>query len=132
MDIFNSIKFLLRKQEILFCQSQWLSTVSKSGSLPRRRFRGSSSFIPPHKRLLNRKQLSFPKPSQFRCTFQFLEIWPWPQGYPIITRSAWNTGNTLWPLINVRLRVAKVRFSQILEYFVHCITLDKVRKEGKR
>ena len=31
VDIFNFIKSLLRKQEILFCQSQWLSTVSKSG-----------------------------------------------------------------------------------------------------
>ena len=32
----------------------------------------------------------------------------------------------------VRFRVAKVRFSQILEYFMHCITLAKERKEGKR
>ena len=31
MDIFKSIKSLLRKEEILFCQIQWLSTVSKSG-----------------------------------------------------------------------------------------------------
>ena len=39
---------------------------------------------------------------------------------------------SLWPLINVRLRAAKVRCSQILEYSVHCITLVKERKEGKR
>ena len=31
----------------------------------------------------------------------------------------------------VRFRVAKVRFSQILEYSMHCITLAKERKEGK-
>ena len=30
-------------------------------SLPRRRFQGSSHFVPPHKRLLNREQHSFPK-----------------------------------------------------------------------
>ena len=30
VDIFNFIESLLRKQENLFCQSQWLSTVSKS------------------------------------------------------------------------------------------------------
>ena len=29
VDIFNFIESLLRKQENLFCQSQWLSTVSK-------------------------------------------------------------------------------------------------------
>ena len=29
-------------------------------------------------------------------------------------------------------KVAKVRFNQILEYSVHCITLVKERKEGKR
>ena len=33
--------------------------------------------------------------------------------------------------INIRLRVAKLRFNQILEYSVHCITLAKERKEGK-
>ena len=31
-----------------------------------------------------------------------------------------------------RLRAAKVRFSQILEYSVYCITLAKERKGGKR
>ena len=30
VDIFNFIESLLRKQENLFCQSQWLSTVTKS------------------------------------------------------------------------------------------------------
>ena len=30
VDIFNFIESLLRKQENLFCQSQWLSTVSRS------------------------------------------------------------------------------------------------------
>ena len=29
-------------------------------------------------------------------------------------------------------KVAKARFNQILEYFVHCITLAKERKERKR
>ena len=29
-------------------------------------------------------------------------------------------------------KVAKVRFNQISEYSVHCITLAKERKEGKR
>ena len=86
----------------------------------------------PHKRLLNRRQLSFPKLSQSHCTFQILESWPWPQVDLIITRSAWNTGKAFWPLINVRFRAAKVRCSQILEYFMHCITLANERKEGKR
>ena len=50
-----------------------------------------------------------------------LKSWPWPQaGNLIITRSAWSTGKAFWPLINVRFRVAKVRFRQILEYFMHC------------
>ena len=31
----------------------------------------------------------------------------------------------------VRFRVAKVRFSQILEYAMHCIILAKERKEEK-
>ena len=52
-------------------------------------------------------------------------------GNPIITRSAWNTGKALWPLINVRLRAAKVRFSKILDYSVYCTTLAKERKEEK-
>ena len=70
--------------------------------------------------------------SQSNCTFQIVETWPWPLGYPIITRSAWNTGKALWPLLNVRLTIAKVIFGQILEYSVHCITLAKEKKEGKR
>ena len=37
-------------------------------SLPRRHFQGSSYFFPPHKRLLNREQHSFPTLSQSRCT----------------------------------------------------------------
>ena len=81
-------------------------------SLPRRRFEGSSYFVSPHKRLLNRGQHSFPTLSQSRCTFQILESWPWPQGNPIITRSAWNFEKPSWPLINVSLRAAKVRFTQ--------------------
>ena len=102
-------------------------------SLPRRHFQRSSFFIPPLKHLLNRRQHSFPKLSQSHCTFQILESWPWPQGNLIITRSAWNTWKAFWPLINDRFRAAKVRFiSQILEYFMHCITLVKERKEGKR
>ena len=100
--------------------------------LPRRRFKGSSSFITARKRLLNREQHSFPKLSQSNCTFQILDSWPWPQSYPIITRSARNTAKALWPLINVRLIAAKVRFSQILDYSVHYTTLAKERKEGKR
>ena len=82
-------------------------------SLPCRRFYGSSYFVPPHKRLLNRRQHSFPTLSQSRCTFQILESWPWLQGNPITTRSAWNFENLKpsWPLINVRLRAAKVRFT---------------------
>ena len=54
-----------------------------------------------------------------------METWPWQLGYPIITRSAWNTGKALWPLLNVRLTIAKVIFGQILEYSVHCITLAR-------
>ena len=91
-----------------------------------------ASHPPPHKHLLNRRQHSFPMLSQSHCTFQILESWPWPQGNLIITRSALNTGKAFWPLINVRFRAAKIRFSQILEYSMHCITLAKNRKEGKR
>ena len=81
-------------------------------SFPCRCFYGSSCFVPPHKRLLNRGQHSFPTLSQSCCTFQILESWPWPQGNPIITRSAWNFKKPSWPLINVSLRAAKVRFTQ--------------------
>ena len=56
------------------------------------------------------------------------KLWK-PLGYPIITRSAWNTGKALWPLLNVRLTIAKVIFGQILEYSVHCITLAKEKKK---
>ena len=81
-------------------------------SLLLRRFQGSSYFFPPHKRLLNRGQHSFPKLSQSRHTLQIPESWPWPTGYPIITQSAWNFEKPSWPLINVRLTAAKVRFTQ--------------------
>ena len=101
-------------------------------SLLRRHLWGSSYFIRPHKYLRNQEQHSFPKLSQSPCTFQILEGSRWLQGNLIITWSVWNTGNALWPLINVRLTAAKVRFSQILEYSVHCITLAKERKEGRR
>ena len=101
-------------------------------SLPRRRLRGSSFFIPPHKHLLNRRRYSFPKLGQSHCTSQILESWPWPWGNLIFTRSAWNTGKAFWPLINVRFRAAKIRFSQILQYSMYYITLAKERKEGKR
>ena len=63
------------------------------------------------KQLLNRGQHSFPMLSQSRCTFQILEYWPWPQGNPIIMRFAWNFEKPSWPLINVRLGAAKVRFT---------------------
>ena len=53
-------------------------------------------------------------------------------GNPIITRSARNTGKALWPLINVRLRAEKVRFSQILEYSVYCINLSEGKKRRKK
>ena len=86
--------------------------VRDCSSLPRRPFWGSSYFFPPHKRLLNREQHSFPTLSQSRCTFQILESWPWPQGNPIITRSAIDFEKPWWPLINVRLRATKVRFTQ--------------------
>ena len=76
--------------------------------------------------------IPLPSLSQSHCTFQILESWPWPQGNLIITRSAWNTGKAFWPLINIRFRAAKVRFSQILEYSMHYITLATERKEGKR
>ena len=69
---------------------------------------------------------------QWHCTFQILESWPWPQGNPIITRYAWKTRKALWTLIDVRLKAAKVRFSQFLEYSDHCITSAKERREGKR
>ena len=31
----------------------------------------------------------------------------------------------------IQIKAAKVRFSQILEYLMHCITLANERKEGK-
>ena len=98
-------------------------------SLSHWRFSESWFFISPHKQLLNRRQHSFPTPSQSHYTFQILESWPWLQGNLIITRSAWNTGKAFWPLINVRFRAAKIRFSQILEYSMHCITLGKKRRK---
>ena len=70
-------------------------------------------------------QHSFPKLTQSYCTFQIVETWPWPLGYPIITRSAWNTGKGLWLPLNDRLTIAKVMFGQILEYSVHSITLAR-------
>ena len=60
-----------------------------------------------------------------------METWPRPLGYPIITRSAWNTGKALWPLLNVRLTIAKAIFGQILEYSLHCITLAKEKKRRR-
>ena len=42
------------------------------------------------------------------------------------------TSNKRQEVVNVRLREAKVRFSHILEYPVHCITFAKERKKGKR
>ena len=41
------------------------------------------------------------------------------------------TSNIHQEVVNVRLRAAKVRFSQVLEYPVHCITFDKERKKEK-
>ena len=67
--------------------------------------------------------------SKSHCTFQILESWPWLQGNLIITWSVWNTGKAFWPVINVRFRVAKIRFSQILEYSIPCITLGKKRRK---
>ena len=104
-------------------------------SLPCRRFYGSSYFVPPHKCLLNRRQHSFPTLSQSRCTFQILESWPWLQGNPITMRSAWNFENLKpsWPLINVRLRAAKVRFTQSDFRIIRALyNLSEGRKEGKR
>lgn len=63
--------------------------------------------------------IPFPNIVKSHCTFQILESWPWPQGYLIITRSAWNTGKTFKPPINVRFRAAKITFDQILEYSIH-------------
>ena len=103
----------------------------RRNNLPRRRFQGSSFFIPPHKRLLNRRWHSFPRLSQSHCTFQILESWPWPQGNLIITWSASNTRKAFWPLINVRFRAAKIRFSQNLEYSMHFITLTTVTFVGR-
>ena len=59
----------------------------------------------------------------------FFSRLPYPCRPPVPLQ---NTRKAFWPLINVRLRAAKVRRSQILEYSVHCITLAKERKEGKR
>ena len=50
----------------------------------------------------------------------------------VVVVVTWNTGKALWPLLNVRLTIAKVIFGQILEYSLHCITLAKEKKEGKR
>ena len=54
--------------------------------------------------------------------FALSKFWPWTQGNAI-TQSAWNTGKAFWPLINVRFRAAKVRFSPCTAY---------LRKEGRR
>ena len=86
--------------------------------------------VPPHKRLLNRGQHSFPKLSQSRCTFQIPESWPRPQVYPIITPSAWNFEKPSWPLINLRLRAAKVRFTQS-DFRVYLRALHNL-SEGKK
>ena len=76
--------------------------------------------------------IPFPNIVKSHCTFQILESWPGLLVYLIITWSCvWNTGKALWPSINVRLRAAKVRFSQILEYSVCSITLAKESKEKK-
>ena len=42
------------------------------------------------------------------------------------------TSNKRQEVVYVRLREAKVRFSHILDYPVHCITFAKERKKGKR
>ena len=102
-------------------------------SLPRRHFQRSSFFTLPSNTCSTEDNIPFPSlANHIILTFQILESWPWPQGNLIITQSAWNTWKAFWPLINDRFRAAKVRFSQILEYFMHCITLVKERKEGKR
>ena len=97
-------------------------------------FRGAriSPPPPPPKAWATENRHSFPKCTQSHCTFQSLEGWTWLQGNPIINRSARNTGKALWPLINVRLRAEKVRFSQILEYSVYCINLSEGKKRRKK
>ena len=114
----------LLKRTALFSFVASKQTFNRGSRFLHRGYQGISSFIPHHKRLLNREQHSFPKLSQSHCTFQIVETWPWPLGYPIITRSAWNTGKALWPPLNVRLTIAKVIFGQILEYSLHCITFN--------
>ena len=104
-----------------------------NSSLPHRRFFGSSCFVPPHKCLLNWGQHSFPTLSQSRCTFQILESWPCPQGNPITTRSAWDFENPSWPLINIRLRAAKVRFTQSHFRIFHVLhNLSEGKKRRKK
>ena len=52
-----------------------LNMIKESPSLQGRHFQASSYFVPSHKRLLNRKQLSFPKLSQSHCTnFKFWKV----------------------------------------------------------
>ena len=75
--------------------------------------------------------IPFPSLANHIVPSKFWKVDLWPHGNLIITRSAWNTGKPLWPL-DVRLRAARVRFSQILEYSVCCTTLAKESKEGKR
>ena len=75
--------------------------------------------------------IPFPSLANHIVPSKFWKVDLWPHGNPIITRSTEDTGKPLWPLINVRLKAAKVRFSKILEYSVHCITLAKESKEGK-
>ena len=101
-------------------------------SLSCRHLWGSSYFVPPHKYLRNQEQHSFPKLSQSHCTFQTLEGSQWLQGNLIITWSVWNTGNALWPLINVRLTAAKVRFSQDFRILCALHNLSEGKKRRKK
>ena len=69
----HNITIGLLQETISFSLGTISTHFKQSSSLPRRRFQGSSYFFPPHKRLLNRGQHSFPTLSQSRCTFQILE-----------------------------------------------------------
>ena len=103
---------------ILVCYTVVFSVVTQHSSRHNTKhgggiFRGACLSSLPKNTCSHRRQHSFPKLSQSHCTFQILESWPWPQGSLVITRSVWNIGKAFWPLINVRFRAAKLRFSSI-------------------
>ena len=59
--------------------------------------------------------IPFPSLANHFVAFQILESWPWPQGNPITTCSAWNTRKALRPLVNVRLPSGKSKIKVLVK-----------------